>query len=322
MNKSFGGTEIRARLEATAAQKAIQTLNVATEGVCDLCDIENHLHYGLVHENTHLRELFRVPNHSSNTSSKECQLGQYFELLACAHELTIKVGNPGIDYTRATQVKMARAWQAAAIKTTFAGHPHKDLGNYQYALVLYEKAATLHQKASAMYGRLENGMRQAHALEDMAWAVRSIASTHIHAGDNHADAAQAHENSAALHQEALAMYGSLLENGMGQADALEDIAWAARSIESSHIDAVDNHAAAAQAYEKCATLCQEAAEIYGVLGDRERQADALRSAATDLCQAGFSHKCTGDLAARDKAFAQHERLNAESKRIRGESSQP
>jgi hypothetical protein len=72
-----------------------------------------------------------------------------------------------------------------------------------------------------------------------------------------------------------------------------------------------NHAAAAQAHEKCAALHQRRAEIYGVLRNRESRVAALNRAASALLSAARSHTDAGNHAAAEEATRESARLRTE-----------
>jgi hypothetical protein len=130
---------------------------------------------------------------------------------------------------------------------------------------------------------------------------------------NDAPATKADEKYATLDQEVTKTLGESVY-GESQAAALNAAAYTLSSAASSHTDA-GNHAAAAQAYEKCATLLQEAAGIYGVSGDSEKQADALWYAATALYSAAFSHTNADNHASASQAHENSAALDQQAARI-------
>jgi tetratricopeptide (TPR) repeat protein len=98
--------------------------------------------------------------------------------------------------------------------------------------------------------------------------------------------------------------------------ALNAAAYTLSSAAFSHTDA-GNHAAATKAYEKRATLEQEAAGIYGALGYRERQADALQSAARALYFVASSHTRLGNHAVAAATYENTAALHQEAAGIYG-----
>jgi hypothetical protein len=151
------------------------------------------------------------------------------------------------------------------------------------------------------------------ALQTAANALCLAADSHTDAG-NHAAAAQAHENSATLEQEAAEIYGALGDRER-QALVLE-IAANVLSLAASSHTRLGNHAVAAATYENTATLCQEAAEIYGALGYREMQrADALQDAARALYFVASSHTRLGNHAAAAQAHENSAALHQEAAEV-------
>jgi tetratricopeptide (TPR) repeat protein len=141
----------------------------------------------------------------------------------------------------------ADALKSAAEALHDAAISHFQLGNYADAIDCNTESAALFQSCAEMYGLLEAPTEKACALKGAASALRNAAVSHSQLG-NYEAAAKATRESAELYQSCAKVYHGLGKS-REEADALKSAAGALSSLASLHTLA-DNHAAAAQAYEK------------------------------------------------------------------------
>jgi hypothetical protein len=277
VGECFECTEIRGQLDA-AVQKAIQILNDATDGVCDMEGDQFR---------TEIRRMIRQILDTSTDLSAKLQafsdLAQNLESLADAYKLLIK---GSCEDPQATKFRLARALDAASVVLYSVASLHTRARNDADAIDCLTESAALSQSCSEMYLVSGDSESQARAFQGAASALRSAAALHSRLG-NHGDAIDCNTESAALSQVCAEIYHGL-EKSIEEVDALKSAASALRSAAALH-SRLGNHAGAIDCYTASAALYQRCAQIYGVSEAGESQADALESAADALHDAAISH---------------------------------
>jgi tetratricopeptide (TPR) repeat protein len=223
VGECFECTEIREQLDA-AAQKAIQILNDATDGVCDMEDEEFKDGLSRIIE----QPCYTSDNHSQNAQALT-QLARHFESLAGAYKLRIK---GSCEDPQATKFRLARALDAASVVLYSVASLHTRARNYADAIDCLTESAALSQVCAEIYHGLEKSIEEVDALKSAARALLIAAVSHSRLG-NHAGAIDCNTKSAALYQRCAQIYG-VLRDGENQADALLGASIALSNAARSH----------------------------------------------------------------------------------------